>query len=174
MEKNTILRRFQKKAIQLGGRLNLVSHKKFNDTDGYAEGQLGIGPDGDPEWAWCPFNSDIAINYIAKTIMFNRDSNRKFEPGHLCHEFGHIFATNTPPSRADEYSFLAWEMLLAKEMGVFEEWKVDQKDYYLNGDKGMHDIGDAVRQGRLDEVFKDAKKVAGGNIKRGKIVSVRK
>ena len=160
MTKTQILGQFREWAKKLGGEFIVVeSRNYFRTTD----------------WTECPFNINLGINYKDKIVAYFDDKDRPFSPGHICHEMGHVFASKIEPRLAQEGEFLAWEMLLAKKIGIFEQWAIDSKEYELHEDYGsdhINDIDHASRMGLLPQVFNRAKKGV-DNIKRNTPISVR-
>ena len=177
MKTKQIPERFKQEAERLGGRFVVVSKKSYQFI---TEKNISRGWDRKSKpniWYQCPFNDGIAINYDRKIVMYSPEME-PLHPGHLCHEMGHVFATKKKPNRADEYSFLAWEMLLAKRLRVFTQWVQDQEEYSLDQRYGINnemvdDIGDADRLGLLKEVYKDAKNHAENNIRAKLPVAIR-
>lgn len=59
---------------------------------------------------------------------------RHASPNALIHEMGHVFACLTPPDdNLDETSFLAWEVLLARSVGLYREWSLGNSTYAVDG-----------------------------------------
>jgi hypothetical protein len=119
----------------------------------------------------CPFNGKIAVSHEDKVIVCSEEIP---SVGHLIHEMGHVFATTKKPNDSNEWDFFAWEVALAKELGVYSTWLMESEDYLLDFQPG-ETVGDALKNGTLDQYIGEASLVGKrlGNLVGGRAVSVR-
>lgn len=76
-------------------------------------------------FAWGVFGVDWYNKKIyARSGCFKR-------PMGFIHEAGHIFAVNSIPTFAEEFDFMGWEYLMARELDVLTEWYVSMATYCI-------------------------------------------
>lgn len=72
------------------------------------------------------------VNTITSTVYIVREHE---DPGAIIHEMGHLFAdlSITDPfgsiRRHDEWSWLGWEIALARQVGCFRAWSKQNATY---------------------------------------------
>ena len=161
-----VLRRLRQRTRRWGGRIVYIPRK--------IEATRAL--DFAPFTAW-----DLASSHSEKAVYFSDfccpEKVEDFAVG-LIHELGHVFAEPYGPndSRSNEFEFLGWEIVLARQVGLSDlEFCRGNKDY------GIDDDGTELREFLakprelakfLAETVEKAKKA--GLIKHGYPVSVRK
>lgn len=92
-------------------------------------------------FAW----GELGIDFSRKIVY----AAGNFPVGGLIHEAGHVFASHKEPGWAGcESLFLGWEFLLARKVGLLEEWYESMDGYVLHG----MDFGDMNEDKRSDVI----------------------
>lgn len=79
-----------------------------------------------------PFTSGIGVDFDTKTVYYTPSTSISS----LIHEMGHVFASHARPEDSEELDFFGWEFVLAKTLGVEEEWLDDQVHYSVPSQGG--------------------------------------
>lgn len=79
-------------------------------------------------WSFAPFvNENVGVHWQSKTVAIPRTYESM---GTIIHEMGHVFACKVPPNHChDEWSWMGWEIALAKKIGI-KEW-LKNNEYYV-------------------------------------------
>ena len=77
-----------------------------------------------------PFSNDLGVDYEHK-LVFAVTGALYENPGGVILEMGHVFASLVAPQDADEYDFLGWEFMLARKVGLVDEWLDSMDDYSI-------------------------------------------
>lgn len=107
------LDRLKQMAMSWGGSLVEVTPAKFREletTDQLVE---------------APYTSGVGVDFDAKAVYYTKGISVVT----LLHELGHAFASADRPEDASELDFFGWEFVLAKHLGLEEEWLDDQVNY---------------------------------------------
>lgn len=92
-----------------------------------------------------PFTSCMGVDYDKKEIYVEIDrlnrSHRAWEMlGGVIHEMGHVFACDQRPESSEEYDFLGWEWLVARQTGLLEQWEHSMSNYSIGNDEFSADF----------------------------------
>lgn len=99
----------------------------------------------------CPFHFGVGIGYFKKTLYIAKDvltdmQNDDETIGAVIHEAGHIVACNQEPENSKEELFHGWELMVAIENNLVNEWFNSNKDYVCGKDFNNKEFG------RLDKL----------------------
>ncbi len=101
-----------------GGTLEVVTAEKYKVIE--KEDCHGIG-------LWNTSSvSGYAIHWLDKRIVIRDGCN---DPGTIIHEMGHVFLDLDGPDNSDEYSWLGWEICLARKAHCYRSWSLQNSDY---------------------------------------------
>lgn len=75
-----------------------------------------------------PFSWKLGLDYAKKTLYFDGACDAE-SVGNLIHEAGHLVACEKSPEDSEEYEFLGWEIALALELDLLDDWAYGQQDY---------------------------------------------
>lgn len=111
-----------------------------------------------PLWSDNPFSDLYAICWSTKEIAM-RMPMTNLELCGLFHEIGHVFACPTDPVKGEceEINFFAWEWLLAKQFGMANAWRTENKSYGISGtfkEFPASDFGDLSANKQLEFLTK--------------------
>jgi hypothetical protein len=117
-----------------GGRLAIISQRSFDDL---FEVPSGNRRDGALHVA--PFTDAHGIHW-KKKIVYAVQGREKV--GAIIHEMGHVFADAHHPmdTKCREWSWLGWEIALARKIDAMRTWS-RQNSNYATGDDGGADWG---------------------------------
>ena len=114
-----------------------------------------------------PFASWHGLHWEAKLVFATHEAA---EVGPIIHEMGHVFAVPAYPG--DEWHFLGWEALVARQIGAYETWSKENWNYGTNDGDEWGTLSRKQQQELLVERIADGKKL--GIINRlGRPVAVR-
>jgi hypothetical protein len=132
--KEQYLRALVRICRQLGGRLAIVSQQAyddlFHDRDAkHIDGNLHDSP----------FTAAHGLHWNRKIIYTVRGRE---EVGSIIHEMGHVFADVHHPEHVEcrEWSWLGWEIALARQIGAGRTWSRQNGDY-VTGETGCNEWG---------------------------------
>jgi hypothetical protein len=117
-----------------------------------------------------PFTLWLGVNWSSKTIIYTGE----VVESNVIHEMGHVFAANQPPRAADEFTFLGWEYVVAKQVGIsLPDWLAANRDYVVSVD-GDKDIGHLSKR-EIFQLIHDRVKASrkAGLVKGGKPLAIR-
>ena len=92
------------------------------------------------DWRTCPVgiieapfaSYPLGVNFNMKVIAFDP---KRVKWQHIIHEMGHVFASDNHPEKTDEYQFLGWEYIIAKQVGgSMREWHEQNGEYEVHDD----------------------------------------
>lgn len=106
---------------RLGGRLVLLpSRDAFCDVaDAHRSLSMSLSSGSEPEYG---------IRWKKKIVYAVRHSDHI---GYIIHEAGHVFADRFSPdhSKCNEWSWIGWEIAVARSIGAFREWSEQNHSY---------------------------------------------
>lgn len=92
---------------------------------------LGVGTSADLNHA--PFSQFFSVDYLRCKVYYDPDVFQySSETAGIIHEMGHVFACHDSPLQSEEFDFLGWEWVLAREVGLLSEWCASMRNYSLN------------------------------------------
>ena len=161
-----LIQELRRRVEEWGGRLELV-----NDVDEIAGNYetSGVSP--------APFEYDLGVSHKRKIIYYEATLlQRRAAIGGLVHEAAHVFACRDEPGFSEEYDFLGWEWLFAREVGLLEEWMLSMNNYALAASESDYSedfeyLSDEARSDLFEERYQHAEKL--GLIVDGRCVSIR-
>lgn len=75
--------------------------------------------------------SGYALHWESKRIIILDECD---DPGTIIHEMGHCFLDKNGPENSDEFSWLGWEICLARKAGCYRTWSMQNSDYHLGSE----------------------------------------
>lgn len=121
--------------LKQGMKINVCTQKELDELLENRSVRLDRAP-----FLSLPFRS--FIDWQGKVLYITEAASKNAMV--LIHEAGHILASKKTPGNSEEDHFLAWEMLVAKKLGVFTEWAKKQSDYGIWHD-GYDTLGDILK-----------------------------
>lgn len=129
-------------AGQLGAEILLVSDREFTERVGLAPKASTAAFDGfvqidhptlKPSVSKAPFADGLALEWTDKRVIAAR---RYAQTVHLIHELAHVLVGGDPrtPLLNDEWSFLGWELVVARMLGRLRTWRARFHGYGVLND----------------------------------------
>jgi len=112
---NDAAKRCKALARKLGGNVKVIDHLLINS---------------EMVTSRCPFSNYLGVNWDKK-IIYISDVARISDISGVIHEMGHVFASDKPPNRSEEFVFFGWEYAAAKSIGLLKLWSKGTKDYVI-------------------------------------------
>lgn len=132
----TAIERLASLCRRWGGELKLVTVPQFDRlfyTDYVDGGRMHTFG-----YYEAPASPNHGLNWDAKTIYVVPEYA---DAGSIIHEMGHVFLEDGSPSfGTDEWSWLGWEIVVARLMRCYRAWDLQNRNYSL-GDDWIGDWG---------------------------------
>lgn len=113
-----------------------------------------------------PFAVELAVNYEKKAIYCVAPAWYE-----LVHEMGHVFASRKSPRQSNDFDFLGWEWMLARQLKGVRKWIEGNADYGVNPEEDLGDLTPIQVRKLLQERLDDA--IQQGIVVKGRAVSIR-
>jgi hypothetical protein len=111
-----------------GGSIEVITDSEFTDIE------EKVYTDKNDKWTFSS-SDGYALHWGTKRIVTYREAA---DPGTIIHEMGHAFLDLEDPGVSDEWSWLGWEICLAKKAECYRVWSKQNGDYSIN----MRRMGD--------------------------------
>jgi len=115
---NDAVKRCKALAQELGGNVKLIDHLLICDKLVTSR---------------CPFSNHLGVNWNEKIVYVSNMADIS-DIGGMIHEMGHVFASNKPPDRSEEFMFFGWEYAAAKSIGLLKLWSKGTNNYVVGSD----------------------------------------